>query len=79
MEISTVAYMSHNLNSLKGGYIGDYIWDYYRVTKGDTRSLDCSSHELSSTGQVFDQYVRSLPSLAEAERESVKVVKGFRV
>ena len=22
--------MSHNLNSLKGGYIGDYIWDYYR-------------------------------------------------
>ena len=27
--------MSHNLNSLKGGYIGDYIRDYYRVIKGD--------------------------------------------
>ena len=22
--------MFHSLNSLKGGYIGDYIWDYYR-------------------------------------------------
>ena len=37
--------MSHNLNSLRGGYIGDYIWDYYRgLLKGDTRSLDYSSH-----------------------------------
>ena len=24
-------YMSHSLNSLKGGYIGDYIGDYYRA------------------------------------------------
>ena len=23
-------YMCFSLNSLKGGYIGDYIWDYYR-------------------------------------------------
>ena len=23
-------YMSRNLNSLKGGYMGDYIGDYYR-------------------------------------------------
>ena len=23
-------HMSYSLNSLKGGYIGDYIWDYYR-------------------------------------------------
>ena len=22
--------MNHSLNSLKGGYMGDYIWDYYR-------------------------------------------------
>ena len=22
--------VSYSLNSLKGGYIGDYIWDYYR-------------------------------------------------
>ena len=34
--------MSYNLNSLKGGYLGDYI----RVIKGDTRSLDNGSHEL---------------------------------
>ena len=37
--------MGHNLKSLKGGYIGDYvggitIWDI----KGDTRSLDYSSY-----------------------------------
>ena len=37
--------MGHNLNSLlKGGYVGDYLEDYYRVIKGDTRSLDYSSH-----------------------------------
>ena len=32
--------MNHSLNSLKGGYIRDYIGDYYRDIKGDTRSLD---------------------------------------
>ena len=31
--------MSYSLNSLKG-YTGDYIGDHYRVTRGDTRSLD---------------------------------------
>ena len=25
-----LGYMSYSLNSLKGGYIGDDIWDYYR-------------------------------------------------
>ena len=24
------AHLSHSLNSLKGGYIGDYIGNYYR-------------------------------------------------
>ena len=38
-------YMSYSLNSLEGGYIGDYIGDYYiGVIKGDTRSLDYSSY-----------------------------------
>ena len=40
--------MNHCLNSLKGGYIGDSIGDYYRgtigVIKGDARSLDKSSY-----------------------------------
>ena len=31
---------SYNLNSLKGGYIGDYIGDYYRSYSGGYRSLD---------------------------------------
>ena len=30
----TYMHMSHNLNSLKGGYIGDYIGDYYRGYEG---------------------------------------------
>ena len=38
--------MSQNLNSLKGGSRKDNIGDYYRVIKGDTRSLDYSSHGL---------------------------------
>ena len=43
-------HMSYSLNSLKGGYIGDYIGDYYRVIKGDTRSLDYSSYDLGFRG-----------------------------
>ena len=40
--------MNYSLNSLGGVYIGDYIANYYRVIKGDTRSLDYSSYELLS-------------------------------
>ena len=36
--------MSYNLNSLKGGYVGDYIGDHYRLIKGDTNSLDFLAH-----------------------------------
>ena len=44
-SIQFEAYMSHSLNSFKGGYIGDYIEDYIGAIKGDTRSLDYRSHE----------------------------------
>ena len=46
MHYTPISDMSCNLNSLKGGYIRDYIGDYYRVIKGDTRSLDSSSHNV---------------------------------
>ena len=36
--------MSHNLNSLKRGYIGDYVRGYLRVNKGDARSVDYGSY-----------------------------------
>ena len=36
--------MSYSLNASKGSYIGDYVGDYYRVFKGDARSLECSSY-----------------------------------
>ena len=35
-----MAHMSYSLNSKKGGYIGDYIGEYYKGHKGDTRTLD---------------------------------------
>ena len=39
-------HVSHNPNSIQGGYTGDYIGDYYRDIKEDTRSLDYGScHE----------------------------------
>ena len=41
--------MSYSLNSLKGGYIGDYIRDDYGFIKGDTRSLDKGSYFLILT------------------------------
>ena len=37
------SHVSHDLQSLKGHYIGDYAGDYYRRYYRDTRSLDCSS------------------------------------
>ena len=36
--------MSYSLNSLNGGYLGDYIRIYYVGIKGDTRSFDYSSY-----------------------------------
>ena len=42
--IPTISDMSHCLNSLKGGYIGDYNGDYYRGLLRDTRSLDNGSY-----------------------------------
>ena len=36
--------MSSSQNSLKGGYIGDFIGTIIGLTKGDTRSLDKSSY-----------------------------------
>ena len=36
-------HMSYSLNSLKGGFIGGSIGDYYRVIKGDSGSLGYSS------------------------------------
>ena len=40
--------MIYSLNSLKGGYIGDYIGTTIEVIiKGDTRSLDSGSHAVA--------------------------------
>ena len=44
LGVEHLTYTSYSLNSLKGGYIGDYIGDDYRGIKGDTRSLDSGSY-----------------------------------
>ena len=36
-------HVNHSLNSLKGGYMGDYMWPTIGDSKGDTRSLDNGS------------------------------------
>ena len=39
--------MTYSLRKLlKGGYIGNYIGDYFRGYSGDTRSFHFSSHDL---------------------------------
>ena len=53
--------MSCSLNSLKGGYIGNYIGDCYRGIKGDTRSLDYGSYRghpanLDHTNPTLESY-----------------------
>ena len=39
--------MSYSLNSLKGGYIGDGVGNIIADIKGDTRSLNYSSHRFA--------------------------------
>ena len=51
--------MSHGLKSLKGGYIGDYIGNYYRGNKGHTRSVDYSSNVLPELNPINPKTRRS--------------------
>ena len=48
-----LSHVSYSLNSLKGGYIGNYIRDCLGVIKGDTRSLDHSSCVYLSHQDLF--------------------------
>ena len=41
---SDYIYISIESKLLKGGYIRDYVREYCRLFKGDTRSLDYSSY-----------------------------------
>ena len=51
--------MSHNLKSLKALYGGLYVGECYRDMKGDTRSLDYSSHGSRALGSTGVQGVTS--------------------
>ena len=54
--------MSYSLNSLKGGYIGEYIGTNIGGIKGDTRSLDYSSYP-QHKAEVPSEFIRLLPEL----------------
>ena len=56
--------MSYSLNSLKVGYIGDYIGTTMGVIKGDTRSLDSGSIRVVSLLRS-STYSTSSPSHSE--------------
>ena len=61
--------MSYSLNSLKGGYIGEFIGDTIRVFKEDTRSLDNGSNkivDLKVPGVKEDIVIRLWRRLPEA-------------
>ena len=45
--------MSYSLNSLKGGFMGDYIGATIRVIKGDTSSLEHGSYEIVHSHRVL--------------------------
>ena len=62
--------MSYSLNSLRGGFIGDYIWDSCGVIKGDTRSLDCSSYR-AYIGRLF-------PYSPLGTRKQNSIISGVR-
>ena len=62
--------MSHNLHSLKGAYIGDYIEEYYRllgVTKGDgSHDAECVSFVFCYGSHDGECFLCLLPRLREA-------------
>ena len=51
--------MSCNLNSLKRGYIREYVGDYYRDNKGEYKELDYSSCGLPCFGLCWGSVVFS--------------------
>ena len=61
--------MSHSLNSLRWGYTGDYIRDYYGAMKGDTRSVDYRSYIVSHGSGQGLKLQKRLP--LKLHRESV--------
>ena len=50
--------MSYDLNSLRGGYIGNYIGDYNRGYKRDTRSLDSCTYNLIRVAWILTMVAR---------------------
>ena len=68
--------MSYSLNSLKVGYIADYIGDYHRAFKGDTRSLDYSTH-MDHSGKLPHLNAAAGPRTSSPQRrERSKESKG---
>ena len=57
----------HSLNSLKGGYIGDYIGSIIGVLKGDTRSLDYSSHVAAYSPFLAQRTLFGVPCLGQGK------------
>ena len=51
---SSPDHMSYSENSLRQGYIGDYIEEYYGLIQGDARSLDCRSHRVGFCSGLRD-------------------------
>ena len=51
--------MSYSLNSLRGCYIGDYIWEPYRGLQEDARSLDYSSYHILLLLSVLPRGMRT--------------------
>ena len=71
--------MNYSLNSLKGLYRGLYRCTTIMVIKGDTRSLDYSSHEMcipcSTLAQPLRPKIRNVSPNLTPESQGL----GFRV
>ena len=54
-----MTYSLNSFNQVIQGHTGDYIADYSRVTKGDTRSLYYNSYDLQPIFPTADRDSRS--------------------
>ena len=60
-ELQQRGHVSYRLNSPKGGgYIGNYIGDYYRVLRGRTRSADYGSCKPQTPLGVAQAYLQAM-------------------
>ena len=78
-ELTQPPYEPESTLLKEGSVVGDYIGDDYRVTKGDTRSLDYSSYKDRPLGLCRGGLLHSPPITSKMGEESLGASGSYLV